>query len=64
MDINNFAILSRLNEGGIVTFGDNFKGHIIGYSNIKIGTSPTIENIALVNGLKHNLLSCPASQNM
>ena len=33
------------------------KGKIIGIGNIKIGTSPLIENVVLVDGLKHNLLS-------
>ena len=33
------------------------KGKIIGISNIKIGISLLIENIALVVGFKHNLLS-------
>ena len=56
-DINNFATLSRSKEGGTSTFGDDSKGHIIGYGNIKIGTSPITENVALVNDLKHNLLS-------
>ena len=56
-DINNFATLSRYHEGGTVTFGDDAKGKIIGISNVKLGTSPLIENIVLVDGLKHNLLS-------
>ena len=42
---------------GTVTFGDDSKGTIIGIGNIKIGTSPLIENIILVDGFKHNLLS-------
>ena len=44
-DINNFATLSRYVEGGTVTFGDDSKGNIIGIGNIKIGTSPLIENV-------------------
>ena len=55
-DINNFATLSRSKEGGTVTFGDDSKGHIIGYGNVKIGASPIIKNVALVNNLKHNRL--------
>ena len=39
-------------EGGTVTFGDDSKGNIIGMGNIKIGSSPLIENIVLVDGLK------------
>jgi len=56
-DINNFAILSRYHEGGTVTFGDDSKGKIVGISNIILGSSPLIENVVLVDGLKHNLLS-------
>ena len=40
-----------------LTFGDDSKGKIIGIGNIKIGLSPLIENVVLVDGLKHNLLS-------
>jgi len=56
-DINNFAALLRYHEGGIVIFGDDFKGKIIGIGNIKISSSPLIKNVVLVDGLKHNLLS-------
>ena len=56
-DINNFATLSRYNGGGTITFGDDSKGKIIGIGNIKLGSSPLIENIIFVEGLKHNLLS-------
>ena len=56
-DINNFATLSRYHEGGTVTFGDDTKGKINGIGNIKLGTSSIIENVILVDGLKHNLLS-------
>ena len=56
-DINNFTTLSRYYEGGIVTFEDDSKGNIIGIANIKVGSSPLIENIVLVDGLKHNLSS-------
>ena len=43
-------------EGGTVTFGDDSKSTIIGIGNIQIGASPIIENVVLVDGLKHNLL--------
>ena len=56
-DINNFATLSRNVEGGTVTFGDDSKGTIIGIGNIKIGASSLIENVVLIDWLKHNLLS-------
>jgi len=55
--ITNFATLSRYHEGGTITFGDDSKGNIIGIGNIKIGSSPLIENVVLIDGLKHNLLS-------
>ena len=56
-DINNFITLSRYVEGGTVTFGDDSKGTIINTGNIKIGTSPLIENVVLVDEFKYNLLS-------
>ena len=56
-DINNLATLSRYLEGGTVTFGDDSNGNIIGIDNIKIGSSLLIENVILIDGLKHNLLS-------
>ena len=40
-----------------VTFGDDSKGRKAGIGNIKIGSSSSIENVVLVEGLKHNLLS-------
>ena len=55
--INNFAALSRYHEGDILTFGDDSKGKIISIDNIKIGLSPLIENVVLIEGPKHNLLS-------
>jgi len=57
LNINNFATLSRYHEGVTVTFGDDSKGKIIGIGNIKIGSSLSIENVGLVDGLKYNLLS-------
>ena len=47
----------RYYEGDTVTFGDDSKGKIVGIGNIKLGSSSMIENVALVDGLKHNLLS-------
>ena len=41
----------------MVIFGDNSKRKIIGIGNIGITSSKYIENILLVNSLKHNLLS-------
>ena len=39
-----------------VTFGDDIKGFTKGYGSLEIG-NVVIENISLVDGLKHNLLS-------
>ena len=52
------ALLSNLVEkvGPWVTFGDENKGFTKGYGNLEIG-NVVIENISLVDGLKHNLLS-------
>ena len=40
-----------------MTFGDNGKGRIIGHGSIGHNSSFLIENVLLVDGLKHNLLS-------
>ena len=44
-------------KDGVVIFGDNEKEHIIGVSNIHVTPSTSFQNILLVDGLKHNLLS-------
>ena len=51
-----FATLSRI-EGGSVSFGGGEKGKIIGIGSIGKKPSPTIEDVYLVSGLNHNLLS-------
>ena len=51
-----FACLSP-KDGGFVTFGDNSKGKIIGIGNVGKEPFPIIENVLLVDRLKHNLLS-------
>ena len=56
-DINIFATLSRYHEGRTVTFGDDSKGKVIGIGKIKIGSSPLIEDVILVDELKYKLLS-------
>ena len=43
-------------ERGYVKFGDNSKGKIVATGTIGL-TPHTIENVSLVAGLKHNLLS-------
>ena len=52
------ALLSNVVEkaGPIVTFGDDSKGFTTGYGNLEI-RNVIIENISIVEGLKHNLLS-------
>ena len=52
------ALLSNMVEkaGPWVTFGDDSKDFTKGYGNLEIG-NVVIENISLVDGLKHNLLS-------
>ena len=55
-DESKFAFLTR-RKGGYVTFGDNGKGRIIGHGSIGNNSSSLIENVFLVDGLKHNLLS-------
>ena len=51
-----FSFLTK-KKWGYVTFGDTAKGKIIGQDNIGNDTYFFIENILLVDGLKHNLLS-------
>ena len=54
-----FTLLSNFvkKEGGKVTFGDNSKGNILGHGIVGNLSSPSIENVQLVDNLKHNLLS-------
>ena len=40
-----------------MTFRDNGKGRIIGYGSVGNNSSSLIENVLLVDGLKHNILS-------
>ena len=52
------ALLSKVVEkaGPVVTFGDESKGYTTGYGKLEIG-NVVIEEISLVDGLMHNLLS-------
>ena len=50
-------ITLEIKEGGVVTFGDNGKRHIIGLGKIQITPSTFIENVLYVKGLRHNLIS-------
>ena len=47
----------KIKEGGEVAFEGDRKGKIIGIGDIGNTSSNSIENILLVRGLKHNLLS-------
>ena len=47
----------RMKERGMVTFGDDSKGYIIGISKIQIIPQTCLENVLYVLGLKHNLIS-------
>ena len=53
-DRSKFTLL-ELKDKGTVSFGDNSKAKIIGTGTI--GSSPSIEEVYLVKGLKYNLLS-------
>ena len=52
------ALLSQFERkaGPLVTFGDDSIGTTLGYGNLEVG-NVIIEDVALVDGLKHNLLS-------
>ena len=54
----NKSLLSEFEEkaGPAVSYGDGNLGQTLGYGNIEIG-NVIIEKVALVSGLKHNLLS-------
>ena len=47
----------QIKKGGTVIFGDNNKGKVIGTGIVGNISKPLIENVLLVSGLKHNLLS-------
>ena len=52
-----FSSFTKIENSGDVSFGDNPKGKIIGIDNIGKESSTLIENVCLVENLKHNLLS-------
>ena len=56
-DYSKLSSFTSLKDGGSVTFGDNGKGKILGFGNIGTVSTTLIENVLLVDGLKHNLLS-------
>ena len=47
----------RMKEGGMVTFGDDDKGHIIRIGKIQIIPQTCLENVLYILGLKYNLIS-------
>ena len=56
-DKEQFITLEPKDEDGVVTFGDNGQGKIIGIGKIQITPSTFIDSVLLVKGLKHNLIS-------
>ena len=44
-------------DGGLVNFGDNSKGYVIGIGKVGNSETPIITNVLIVKNLKHNLLS-------
>ncbi|KAH9754083.1 hypothetical protein KPL71_015319 [Citrus sinensis] len=52
-----FSSFTKIENGGDVSFGDNSKGKIIEIGNVGNVSSTLIENVCLVENLKHNLLS-------
>ena len=46
-----------MKDGGMVTFGDDGKGHIIGIGKIQIIPQTCLENVLYVLGLKYNLIN-------
>ena len=55
-DPNLFLSLQK-KDGENVTFGDNAKGRVIGIGKVGTSNSTCIDDMLLVSGLKHNLLS-------
>ena len=55
-DFSKFSRFTK-KDGGFISFGDNAKWKIIGIENVSNSSSPIIENVLLVDNLKHNLLN-------
>ena len=55
-DKSNFISLTTI-DGGRVAFGNGKSGKIIGVGKIVKSLSHSIDNVYLVDGLQHNLLS-------
>ena len=54
---NFFISLSKVTHGGMVTIGDGNRCKIVGKGTIGKNSNTVIENVNLVEGLTHNLLS-------
>ena len=52
-----FSSFTKIENDGDVSFGDNSKGKILGIGNVGKVSSTLIENVCLVENLKHNLIS-------
>ena len=52
-----FSSFTKIENVGDVSFGDNSKGKILGIRNVGKISSTLIENVCLVENLKHNLIS-------
>jgi hypothetical protein len=52
-----FSSLTPLSHKEYVTFGDDKKGKVLGTSVIKVNDCFTLNNVALVDRLRYNLLS-------
>ena len=52
-----FFVEVKMKNHEFATFGDNNKGKIISIGKMAKETLPTIDNVYLLNGLQHDLLS-------
>ena len=52
-----FSSFTKIENGGDVSFRDNSKEKILGTGNVRKVSSTLIENLCLVENLKHNLIS-------
>jgi hypothetical protein len=52
-----FSSITPLSHKEYVTFGDDKKGKVLGTSVIKVNDFFTLNDVALVNKLRYNLLS-------
>ena len=55
-DFSKFPTFTK-KDGGFVTFGNNARGKISSIGNVGNYSPPIIENVLLIDNLKHNLLS-------